>query len=564
VITNKQLETISISDDKKARPRISRIQQESTGTRAAKPAANREAEPATDYPNQTFLFKVEAPSGLCNVYKYDVARQALQLESVVHANPNLPADCGALVGTLGSDGRPLAAYLVVRQSLPAGCLADTRVIGGITSPENEVQVIAVPQADPYFKRLVSYQDIPDDQRRAIEQFVTEMAFPAGSPATTRWLDAIETNTLVRQAQRAARMASAANRKVDGRSAWQITDPVFRKLRRTGETQTHSEAEISVWDLPYRWQNHVADCLLPEERILHSVHRLPFSVASRFSFLRSRRINEGLLLITDRQVLVMSDAIAQDEALIDWGYTVTAVPVERLKDVWLGDSGGIVTLGLEIEANGGSQRISMEFATASSDACRYGEHVLRHFIPTSSSYALRRLYEVKPSSIDLADAKGIAKELVGLSAIERLETASAQALISEKQELARILVPTTMGGGRGPAQMLLLTQDKIILIEDHRGGAIVKGSAAVRDVATIELRNSILGSHIRMALPMEDQVEWLSTESPNPSVFKPMVQFFRAMVPVLANPSPRPDFSNQEPSAGPAEASSNSKVGRYAR
>lgn len=185
-------------------------------------------------------------------------------------------------------------------------------------------------------------------------------------------------------------------------------------------------------------------------------------------------------------------------------------------------------------HGGKTFLVKVEAPSNIEACRYSEHILSHFVPASASQALRQLYEVKSARIDLTDAKEMTKEMTRQGAIERLEAACADVVAAGEQELARILVPP-VGNGHRTAQMLLLTQDEVLLIEDRPDGAAIKWSIEVQEVATVELHYSILGSHLRMAAPMGDRVRWLSAASPNPTVFQPMVQLFRALVPLMANP-----------------------------
>ena len=91
---------------------------------------------------RTFEVQVELPSGPYNDYVYDAKRRAFRLQAVVSPEHSLPADCGALVGTMGSDGRPLAALLLVSGPTVPGCLVDARVLGGVELASGETRIVA--------------------------------------------------------------------------------------------------------------------------------------------------------------------------------------------------------------------------------------------------------------------------------------------------------------------------------------------------------------------------------------------------------------------------------------
>jgi hypothetical protein len=84
---------------------------------------------------------------------------------------------------------------------------------------------------------------------------------------------------------------------------------------------------------------------------------------------------------------------------------------------------------------------------------------------------------------------------------------------------------------------VVTSGRVTLIEDRRGGPAVVGSWAVEDISSAELRYSILGSRLRLTVPVDGRREQLGLESESPGVFGPMLQAFRALLPLLANPAP---------------------------
>ena len=486
----------------------------------------------SDGRRRTFEIQIELPSGPYNDYVFETAPHGFRLRAVIRPELGLPGDCGALVGTLGSDGRPLAAILLVTLSMVPGCLVDARLLGGVELPSGETRIVAVPEADPAFAGVSCYQDLRAEQRQAIERLVMDSGDePLPSTGHLRWLGPEEATDVVREAQRAARLAAAANRKVGGVPAWQVVDPALRAARQGGATQAHSEAEFSVRDLPLRFQEHVADCLQPEERILHFVHRPRMSVDSRFSLLRRRELNEGLLVVTDRQVLFMSDALPPDATLVDWGYLAVAVPVERLEAVRLDETGATLRLEVEARAGRGTEVLPMEFARSSLEACRYATGLLQRFVPATETRALRRLYEVKAADIDLSAAA----QWIDAEVQSRLEALLGRILTDGEEVLARALAPASKERKRHP-RLLAATGKRVMLLEDRGGDSTVVSSLDVAAIGSAELRYSILGSRLRLAAHTTGGREQLTLDSENPGVFGPMLQTFRVLLPLLANPT----------------------------
>ena len=495
-------------------------------------AADRAASMGSDDRSRTFEIQVELPSGPYNEYSYDPERRAFRLQAVVRPKHPLPGDCGALVGTLGSDGRPLAAILLVSRPTLPGCLVESRLLGGVELPSGETRIVAVPDADPAFRSMSCYRDLGTEQRQDVERLVLDMGDEISpSPEGLRWLDSEDAAEVVGEALRAARLATAANRKVGGVPAWQVVDPSLRAARSGGATQAHSEAEFSVRDLPLRFQEHVADCLQPEERILHFVHRPRMAVDSGFSLLCRRELNEGLLVATDRQVLLMSDALPPDATLVDWGYLATAAPVERLQGARLDETGATLRLQVEVRAGQGSEVLSMEFGRSSLEACRFAAGLLRRFVPAPETRAVRRLYEVKTLDVDLSAAV----QLTGAEVLDRLEALLARTTLEDEEVLARALAPASSGRKRGP-QLLAVTRKRVLLLEDQGRAPVVASSLTLDGIGSAELRYSILGSRLRLAAYGTGRKEQLALDSETPGVFGPMLQTFRVLLPLLANPA----------------------------
>jgi hypothetical protein len=139
------------------------------------------------------------------------------------------------------------------------------------------------------------------------------------------------------------------------SAWRAHPPVDaeRPLER------YEWAEQLATHLPFRFQKYVAQLLFDDERVLYFCQRPPFTRATH-RFRRPRKVNEGLLVITDRMVLMIEDAIPPGSMFVDWGYNARLTAVERVAAARVEEGSNAVLLCLTCEATGGQEDLRLEF------------------------------------------------------------------------------------------------------------------------------------------------------------------------------------------------------------
>ena len=111
---------------------------------------------------------------------------------------------------------------------------------------------------------------------------------------------------------------------------------------------------------------------------------------------------------------------------------------------------------------------------------------------------------------------------------------ARTLPKGEEVLARALAPAADNRKRGP-RLLAATRQRVVLLEDRSGQPTVAASLDIEDIGSAELRYSILGSRLRLAAHPASGRQQLTLDSENPGVFRPMLQTFRVLLPLLANP-----------------------------
>ena len=104
---------------------------------------------------------VEIPKGQRNKYELDHATGRIRLDRMLFTSTRYPADYGYIENTLGMDGDPLDALVLLEEPTFPGCLITCRAIGMFRMTDEkggDDKVLTVPATDP---RMAHYQDISD-------------------------------------------------------------------------------------------------------------------------------------------------------------------------------------------------------------------------------------------------------------------------------------------------------------------------------------------------------------------------------------------------------------------
>jgi inorganic pyrophosphatase len=116
---------------------------------------------------------VEVPSGSRNKYELDHELGEIVLDRRLFTSMAYPADYGFIEGTLGEDGDPLDALVLVGEPTFPGCRIRVRVVGIFNMADEkgpDDKVLCVPLKDPAWMRVSDVHDIPNELRNEIEHF----------------------------------------------------------------------------------------------------------------------------------------------------------------------------------------------------------------------------------------------------------------------------------------------------------------------------------------------------------------------------------------------------------
>ena len=136
---------------------------------------------------------VEIPKGSRNKYEVDHETGRLRLDRHLFTSMMYPADYGYIEGTLGQDGDPLDALVLLTEPTFPGCLIACRAIGMFRMTDEkggDDKVLCVPAGDPRWAHLQNIDDVSEFERDEIKHFfeVYKDLEPGKSVEGADWVD----------------------------------------------------------------------------------------------------------------------------------------------------------------------------------------------------------------------------------------------------------------------------------------------------------------------------------------------------------------------------------------
>lgn len=155
---------------------------------------------------------VEIPKGSRAKYELDKATGRIRLDRVLFASVHYPADYGFVTDTLGGDGDPLDALVVVEEPTFPGCIVPSRPIGTLLMRDEKGQdekILAVPVGDPRFDQVNELEDLAPHWLREIETFfATYKTLEGGTVELAGWRGADTAWKLIEESRVQASAAKA--------------------------------------------------------------------------------------------------------------------------------------------------------------------------------------------------------------------------------------------------------------------------------------------------------------------------------------------------------------------
>ena len=123
----------------------------------------------------TFDVTIEIPRGTKNKYEMDHETGRIRLDRTLFTSTQYPYDYGFIEGTLGEDGDPLDALVLLPEPTFPGCLIECRALAMFQMQDEnggDDKVLCVPAADRRRDGLIDIDDVSNLTLMEIEHFFT--------------------------------------------------------------------------------------------------------------------------------------------------------------------------------------------------------------------------------------------------------------------------------------------------------------------------------------------------------------------------------------------------------
>jgi inorganic pyrophosphatase len=116
---------------------------------------------------------IEIPAGSRNKYEVDHKTGKIRLDRMLFTSTRYPWDYGFVENTLGQDGDPIDALVMLDDPTFPGCVVSARVIGMFRMTDEaggDDKLLCVPAGDVRKSHLQEIEDVPEFDRLEIKHF----------------------------------------------------------------------------------------------------------------------------------------------------------------------------------------------------------------------------------------------------------------------------------------------------------------------------------------------------------------------------------------------------------
>lgn len=121
----------------------------------------------------TLTVTIEIPKGTRNKYEVDHETGRIFLDRVLFTSMGYPADYGYINDTLGEDGDPLDALVLLPTPIYPGIAIRVRPVAMFMMTDEhgpDAKILTVLDTDPRWAHIQDLEDVPKDVRDEIEHF----------------------------------------------------------------------------------------------------------------------------------------------------------------------------------------------------------------------------------------------------------------------------------------------------------------------------------------------------------------------------------------------------------
>jgi inorganic pyrophosphatase len=147
---------------------------------------------------------VEIPKGSRNKYELDHRTGRIRFDRMLFSALHYPTDYGFIDETLGEDGDPLDALVLVWEPTFPGCVIEATPLGVFKMEDekgHDHKILSVPVSDPIWSSMQSLDDVPPHLLKEIEHFFAVYKDLENKPtAVGGWEPRVSAETIIADAR----------------------------------------------------------------------------------------------------------------------------------------------------------------------------------------------------------------------------------------------------------------------------------------------------------------------------------------------------------------------------
>ncbi len=188
-----------------------------------------------------FDVTIEIPKGARNKYEVDHATGRIRLDRLLFTSMAYPSDYGYVEETLGEDGDPLDALVLLDEPTWPGCLVLVRPIGLFHMRDEaggDDKILCIPAGDPRKTHITELEHINEFDRLEIQHFFETYKDlePGKSVEGAHWAGRTDAERVVNEAIERAKAAGVTT------ARWRM--PVHQSETKDGRPEDWSEAHAA--------------------------------------------------------------------------------------------------------------------------------------------------------------------------------------------------------------------------------------------------------------------------------------------------------------------------------
>lgn len=147
---------------------------------------------------------VEIPKGSRNKYEYDESLGRIRFDRLLYSPVHYPSDYGFILESLGGDGDPLDALVLLWEPTFPGCIIEAVPVGVFRMSDEkgpDEKILCVPLTDPVWSETQDIEDVPAHLLKEIQHFFSIYKDLEGKKTSVEgWADRAAAEEVIREAR----------------------------------------------------------------------------------------------------------------------------------------------------------------------------------------------------------------------------------------------------------------------------------------------------------------------------------------------------------------------------